>query len=1250
MYKILIADDEATITTQLEERMEYMGYNVVGVASSGEEVIEMAKALKPDIILMDIVMSGKFDGIEASQIIKTELDIPVIFITAYADDNLINKATDVEPFGYIVKPFHEKEIKAAIEIGIFKKKIERALQESEKRFKELANLLPQTVFETDDKGKIIYANNTGLNLFGYTQKDIEKGIKFPELFIKKDTVKINKLFPDIRKGKIIKDNEYTAIKKDGTKFPVQVFSSPIKKDNKCIGLRGIVIDITEKKQVEKELRESEIKYRQLAETAKDVILLLDLKGNIKYVNQEGLRLSGYNKNEALKMNINDVLPANLLADSYERFSKRSAGDTGISNYKMEFFNKKGNKTPVEIKSSLITTNDKPSGVLIIARDITERLQTEKALQVSEKKYRMVLEQSVESIYLADFQTKRIIETNKSLQNMLGYSEEEIKRLTAYDFVAHSRDDIESKIELLLKRKQAFIGERKYRKKDGTLVNVDVTASIITLGDKKVICVVSRDITERKKTEKTLRFLSSVTEQVTDSIVITNTDFEIIYINKATEKLYNYSQNELIGKTPEILNAEPLAHEIQKDIYDTVSSGNIWRGEHLNRKKDGSTFICEFKISPLKDEQGKISFYLDIQHDITKRKQIEEALTKYREHLEDIVKERTAELQESEKKYRTLFESSRDAIMMLAPPDWLFIAGNPATIKMIKAKDEKEFISKSPWELSPEYQPDGQLSSEKANKMIETAMKTGSHFFEWTHKRLDGNDFPATVLLTRIELEGKKLLQATVRDITERKQAEEELKKYREHLEELVEDRTAELKKSEEKYRTLAENMNVGLYRDTVGQKGNFIEINPALVKIFGYKNREEVFRLNVSDLYQNPEDRNVFNQKILKTGFVKNEELNLKKKDGSTLICSVSAVAVKDENGKVKYYDGIIDDVTERKKAEKALQEREEHFRSIFETAKDSIFIKDTKLKYIQINPTMEKLFGLSSSKLIGLSDEDLFGKEAGAHIREVDSRVLNGEVIEEENTKPVKGIPTTFHVIKVPMRIKSGEIIGLCGIARDVTERKRAEEKLHKYADTQKVLLQEVNHRVKNNLTAILGLLNMEEAKTKNKDNLTFINELKGQIRGLSTVHSLLSESGWGPLNLNLLCEQVIIASLSCFPNSNLVVFNVSPTKIRVNSDQAHHLAIAINELITNSLKYGQNQKNEIRLKVDFTKNKENVTITYKDSGKGYPQKLIDGDFSNVGVGYDLIKGIVTQSLMGKLQIYNDNGAVTSISFINLK
>ncbi len=132
-----------------------------------------------------------------------------------------------------------------------------------------------------------------------------------------------------------------------------------------------------------------------------------------------------------------------------------------------------------------------------------------------------------------------------------------------------------------------------------------------------------------------------------------------------------------------------------------------------------------------------------------------------------------------------------------------------------------------------------------------------------------------------------------------------------------------------------------------------------------------------------------------------------------------------------------------RKQAEDALRETEERFRTIFESAKDSIFIKDSTLKYTQVNTTMEKLFGIPSSKLIGITDDELFEKDAALHIREIDSRVLKGEFIEEEHTKTVKGVPFTFHIIKVPIYNKSGEIVGLCGIAHDITERKKSEEQV---------------------------------------------------------------------------------------------------------------------------------------------------------------------------------------------------------------
>ncbi len=159
----------------------------------------------------------------------------------------------------------------------------------------------------------------------------------------------------------------------------------------------------------------------------------------------------------------------------------------------------------------------------------------------------------------------------------------------------------------------------------------------------------------------------------------------------------------------------------------------------------------------------------------------------------------------------------------------------------------------------------------------------------------------------------KIIGVTVsgRDITERKQAEEALRK------------------SEEKYRGLTENINLGIYRNTVGPEGKFIEANPAIIEMHGYKSKEEFLAINVSDLYRNPEDRNKFNDKMFIEGFVRGEELRLKKKDGSLIIASVSAVAVKDKQGHVEYYDGIIEDITERKKVEEALRKSESNLRAL---------------------------------------------------------------------------------------------------------------------------------------------------------------------------------------------------------------------------------------------------------------------------------------------------------------------------------
>lgn len=140
-------------------------------------------------------------------------------------------------------------------------------------------------------------------------------------------------------------------------------------------------------------------------------------------------------------------------------------------------------------------------------------------------------------------------------------------------------------------------------------------------------------------------------------------------------------------------------------------------------------------------------------------------------LEETVAGKAQDLDEAESRYRTLFESSRDALLTLAPSDWRFTAGNPAAVALFGTRDEAELLAAAPWQLSPERQPDGELSSQKGLTLIETALRDGSHYFEWTHRRLSGEEFSTLVLLTRTEIQGQVLLQASVRDNTAQKQAE-----------------------------------------------------------------------------------------------------------------------------------------------------------------------------------------------------------------------------------------------------------------------------------------------------------------------------------------------------------------------------------------------------------------------------------------------------------------------------------------------
>ena len=165
--KIMVVDDEVIISSQLERRLSLMGYNVVGRANSGEKSVDMARSLRPDLILMDIVMPGRYDGIEAARRIREDTGIPVIFMTAYADDHFVSRAKQVEPFGDIVKPFQEKELRAAIEVALHKMEIERDLKLSMHRLKSAVDCFTHATVTIDKAGTVTFWNRKARDLFGW---------------------------------------------------------------------------------------------------------------------------------------------------------------------------------------------------------------------------------------------------------------------------------------------------------------------------------------------------------------------------------------------------------------------------------------------------------------------------------------------------------------------------------------------------------------------------------------------------------------------------------------------------------------------------------------------------------------------------------------------------------------------------------------------------------------------------------------------------------------------------------------------------------------------------------------------------------------------------------------------------------------------------------------------------------------------------------------------------------------------------
>jgi PAS domain S-box-containing protein len=529
----------------------------------------------------------------------------------------------------------------------------------------------------------------------------------------------------------------------------------------------------------------------------------DAKGVIQIFNVGAERMLGYAAADVM----NKITPADI-SDPQELIARAKAlsvefgtpiapgfealmfkASRGIEDiYELTYIRKDGSRFPAVVSvTALRDAQNAIIGYLLIGTDNTARKQAEETLRLNEESLAVTLH-SIGDAVLATDSEGRVTRLNGVAEKLTGWTEAEALGRPAAE-VFHIINEETRQPAVIPVDKVLATGEIHglanhtiIIARDGTERPIADSAAPIRDKDGKVfgVVLVFRDMSEERRTaaviDRNVRALADFKAALDEHAIVAITDAQgkITYANDKFCAISKYAREELIGQDHRLLNSGHHPKALMREMWETVTSGRIWHGEVKNRAKDGSCHWLDTTIVPFFGADGKPAQFITIRTDITGQKRAEEEIRRFNQELEELVAQRTGALRESEEKFRCLFDSSKDAFMTLAPPDWRFTSGNPSTVAMFRARDEAEFTSKAPWELSSERQPDGRPSAEKAKAMIEQAMREGNHFFEWTHKRLDGEEFPATVLLTRLELQGRLLLNACVHDITERKQIERQM--------------------------------------------------------------------------------------------------------------------------------------------------------------------------------------------------------------------------------------------------------------------------------------------------------------------------------------------------------------------------------------------------------------------------------------------------------------------------------------------
>ncbi|HCY75120.1 MAG TPA: hypothetical protein DHV28_04310 [Ignavibacteriales bacterium] len=627
---------------------------------------------------------------------------------------------------------------------------------------DLLSHIGQAVVATDLQGSVIYWNKGAEEIYGWSSAEaMGKSIVAltPTEHAKEYAIEIMKALSEGKSW----SGEFLVKRKDGSIFPAYVTDTPIiDSDGKLIGIIGISNDITERKQAEEALQESEKRYRQVIENASDIIFTTDLKGNILFGNNAALNISGYSLEEFTKLNY-----LNLALPEFKRkiqffYLRQFKNKLPTSRLDFPLKNKFGDIVWLGLNSNLIFENDKIIGFHIVGRDITERKLSMDALHTSEAKFRSYVNDSPQGIFVVNAKGQ-YIDANNAALNQIGCSKEYLLQKTIADFLP--KEELENGLNHFNK----LVKEGKATSELGLLKSngekIYVILDTVKISNDHFLGF-STDITERKQAAETLSnertLLRTIIDLIPDAIYAVDIEGRKILANaKEIELCGKNSEDEIIGKTDFDLYPESQAQRYYEEDQIIIRSGKpaLYMEDTLKGKDGQIHWLLGSKV-PLRDVHGQITGIVGVNHDITERKLAEELLSESHQIIEGII-------------------NTIPVRVFWKDKNLIYLGCNNLFAQDAGFTNPEEIIGKNDFQMA--WHSQAELYRADDHKVIESS--TARLLVEEPQTTPDGNVI--TLLTSKIPMVNSAKetigILGTYIDISDRKRAEEEIKKSHEEL-------------------------------------------------------------------------------------------------------------------------------------------------------------------------------------------------------------------------------------------------------------------------------------------------------------------------------------------------------------------------------------------------------------------------------------------------------------------------------------